>query len=155
MAKTYHILRILVLAFIFVTAAQGQNETHIYIAFGQSNMQGAGGIEQIDTQGISDRFESLTVVDGDYGAQGTDAKGQWRKAVPPNIISWLSYSNFCDYGPKNYLGVCIGLSPMDYFGRTLTENTPDNIKIRVIAVAQGDLALAAFRKTKGAEYFFV
>jgi hypothetical protein len=122
---------------------QGE-QFHVYIAFGQSNMQGPGEIRQQDKTGINDRWRTLNVVANTY-ANEARAKGQWYKAVPPLIIP--------DSGLVNYLGLNIGLSPADYFGRTLIAGTPENIKIGVVAVANGDLALAAFRKTKGAVYF--
>ncbi|MDR0301026.1 MAG: sialate O-acetylesterase [Treponema sp.] len=111
--------------------------THIYIAFGQSNMQGPGKIEAQDKADISDRFQILNVVPAVYNGKYRGV-GQWCKAVPPLIIP--------DANIINWKGLPTGLSPVDYFGRTLTENTPENIIIGVIAVASGDLGLAAFAK---------
>lgn len=111
--------------------------THIYIAIGQSNMQGPGGIEAQDKTGINDRFKIFNVLPGIYNGENR-AEGQWYKAVPPLIIP--------DKNLINWKGLPTGLSPVDYFGRTLTENTPENITIGVIAVASGDLGLAAFAK---------
>jgi hypothetical protein len=110
---------------------------HVYIAFGQSNMQGPGGVEAQDKEGVSDRFQVLNVLRGTYNKEKR-APGQWYKAVPPLIIP--------DSESINWKGLPVGLSPVDYFGRTLTENTPDEIKIGVIAVASGDMGLAAFAK---------
>ena len=114
-----------------------QSDFHIYIAFGQSNMQGPGEIEDQDKEGISDRFQVLNVLSDIYNGENRIA-GRWYKAVPPLIIP--------DRNRINWKGLPVGLSPVDYFGRTLTENTPDDIKIGVIAVASGDLGLAAFAK---------
>ena len=110
---------------------------HIYIAFGQSNMQGPGEVEDRDKEGISDRFQVLNVLPGIYNGENR-AANWWYKAVPPLIIP--------DRNRINWKGLPVGLTPVDYFGRTLTENTPDDIKIGVIAVASGDLGLAAFAK---------
>jgi hypothetical protein len=117
---------------------------HIYIAFGQSNMQGPGEVRAQDKIGISERWIMLNVVNGIYAGEER-VKGQWYTAVPPLIIP--------DSGSPNYLGIPIGLGPADYFGRTLTENVPENIKIGVVAVANGDMALAAFHKTKSNDYY--
>jgi len=117
---------------------------HVYITFGQSNMQGPGEIRAQDKTGISGRWRILNVVAGTYAGENR-ATGQWYKAVPPLIIP--------DSNLVNYLGLNIGLGPSDYFGRTLVAGTPDHIAIGVVAVAHGDLALAAFRKVKGADYF--
>jgi hypothetical protein len=122
----------------------GEPQTHIYIAFGQSNMQGPGEVRAQDKTGVNDRWKILNVVDGTY-AKENRVKGQWYKAVPPLIIP--------DSGSPNYLGIPIGLGPTDYFGRTLTQGTPTHITIGVVAVAHGDLALASFHKTQGAVYF--
>jgi len=119
-------------------------EMHIYIAFGQSNMQGPGEVRAQDKEGISDRYQVLNVVAGTY-AEENRAKGEWYRAVPPLIIP--------DSGSPNYLGIPIGLSPADYFGRTLVEKTPKHISIGIVAVAHGDLALAAFHKTKANDYY--
>jgi hypothetical protein len=121
-----------------------QDEKHLYIAFGQSNMQGPGAIRESDTQEISGRWQTLNVVAGTY-ASVNRAKGQWYNAVPPLIIP--------DSGLTNYLGLSIGLGPSDHFGRTMVSGTPDRITIGVAAVANGDLALSSFRKVRGATYF--
>jgi len=118
-------------------------EKHLYIAFGQSNMQGPGEIRDQDKENISDRWQVLNIVTGTYGGQNR-TKGAWYKAVPPLIIA----GNLV-----NYLGINIGLGPSDHFGQTITNNTPSHITIGLAAVAHGDLALASFHKTKGAEYF--
>jgi len=119
-------------------------EKHLYIAFGQSNMQGPGAIRESDTQNISDRWQTLNVVAGTYASVDRE-KGIWYKAVPPLIIP--------DNGLTNYLGLSIGLGPSDHFGRTMVNGTPDHITLGLAAVANGDLALSSFRKTLGAAYF--
>jgi len=121
-------------------------ELHIYIAFGQSNMQGPGAIREKDVEGIGDRYKTLNVVAGVY-AKENRAKGQWYKAVPPLIIP--------DANLPHWDGATFttGLGPTDYFGRTLSENTHELITIGVIAAAHGDLALASFHKTRGVTYF--
>jgi len=126
-------------------------ETHIYIAFGQSNMQGPGDAETQDQSNVPERFKTLNVVAGQY-AYGTGAnsgnrdKGKWYTAVPPNILTGTNPRS----GDNQHR---VGLSPMDYFGRTMVANTPDHITIGVVAVAHGDLALASFHKTRAADYF--
>jgi len=115
----------------------------VYIAFGQSNMQGPAEIRTQD-KNVSERFQVLNVVAGTY-AKENRARGQWYKAVPPLIIP--------DANLVNYLGLNIGLSPANYFGVKLVEKAPANVKIGVIPVAQGDLALAAFHKTRGDQYY--
>ncbi|MCL2044105.1 MAG: sialate O-acetylesterase [Treponema sp.] len=119
-------------------------ELHIYIAFGQSNMQGPGPIRDRDKQDISERWQVLNVAEGSYDGQQRD-NGQWYKAVPP-LITAGDLKHWQD-------DFSTGLSPADYFGRFLVANTPPHITIGLIAVAGGALALASFHKTKSADYF--
>ena len=120
---------------------------HVYIAFGQSNMQGPGAIREQDTSGIDySRWQTLNVVTGKYAGENR-SKGQWYDAVPPLIIP---DANLPHWDGQTFT---TGLGPSDYFGRTLVENTPETLKIGIIAVANGDLALASFHKTQGAVYF--
>jgi len=119
-------------------------EFHVFIAFGQSNMQGPGTIRPEDREGVSERFRIMNVVAGRYASVSRE-KHKLYKAAPPLIIP--------DGNLTNYLGLSIGLTPVDYFGRVLIENAPENATIGVIAVANGDMALAAFHKTKGEDYY--
>ncbi|MCL2764094.1 MAG: sialate O-acetylesterase [Treponema sp.] len=120
-------------------------EFHVYIAFGQSNMQGPGEIRPQDREGISERFRIMNVVAGRY-ANSFREKHKLYRASPPLIIT--------DNNLTHWTGAfTIGLSPVDYFGRTLIENIRQDITIGVVAVANGDMALAAFHKTKSEDYF--
>lgn len=94
---------------------QGDPNFHIYLCFGQSNMEGNAAIESQDLSGISPRFQMMAAVN--FGTNRT--KGNWYKAIPP-----LCRQN-------------TGLTPADYFGRTLVEKLPENIKVGVINVAVG------------------
>jgi len=129
---------------ISIDLPEGTKEFHVYIAFGQSNMQGPGQIRPQDREGVSERFKIMGVVSGRYANEYRE-KGKWYRAVPPLIIP--------DNNLINYLGLNIGLTPIDYFGRTLVNNIPKDITVGVIAVANGDMALAAFHKTKGNDYY--
>ena len=86
---------------------------HIYLAFGQSNMDGAGEIESQDLY-VSDRFKMMPAVDFPSKQR---YKGNWYTAVPP----------LCREDS--------GLSPCDYFGRELVNNLPDEISVGIINVA--------------------
>jgi len=119
-------------------------EFHVYIAFGQSNMQGPGEIRAQDRENVSERFRIINTVAGNY-AGGLREKHLMYRAAPPLIIP--------DRNLVNYLGLNTGLTPIDYFGRTLIANIANDITIGVIAVANGDMALAAFHKTKADDYY--
>ncbi len=97
---------------------------HIYLCFGQSNMEGQGVIEEQDRI-ITPRFKVLQSLD----CPGLERKKQtWYAAIPP-------------------LSQCgSGLSPADYFGKTLVKKLPDSIKVGVINVAVGGCDIRLFDK---------
>lgn len=95
----------------------------LFICIGQSNMEGAATPEEQDYAWDNPRFQMMAAVDfpantGRYKGEGRK-KYEWYTAVPP----------LCRASS--------GLTPADYFGRTLVENLPDSIKIGVIHVAIG------------------
>jgi len=105
-------------------ALQAQDPNfHIYLCFGQSNMEGHAKVESRDSIGISQRFKVMQTVDC-----GAKTKGEWYQAVPP-------------------LTRChTGLSPADYFGRTMLEQLPENITIGIINVSVGGCKIELFDK---------
>ena len=103
-------------------AQQGDPNFHIYLCFGQSNMEGNAAIESKDKQNVPERFVMMPAVN--YSA--TKKMGEWYPAVPP----------LCRPGT--------GLTPVDYFGRTLVENLPEEIKVGVINVAVGGAKIELF-----------
>lgn len=96
---------------------------HIYLCFGQSNMEGNAAIEAQDRVGISDRFLMMPAVD--MNSMGRK-KGEWYIAKPPLCREYT------------------GLTPADYFGRTMVENLPESIKVGVINVAVGGASIKLF-----------
>ena len=114
-----------------VNAAPDPN-FHIYLAFGQSNMEGQGDIEQQD-KSVDERFQVLWAADN--GSCSGKTKGKWSTAVPP-------------------LAHCQGakLGPTDYFGRTMVEKTDPQIKVGVIVVAVAGCSIQLFDKDSYANY---
>ena len=104
---------------------------YIFLAFGQSNMEGAAPFESQDTTFVDDRFKVLESVN----CTNLNRKmGNWYTAIPP-------------------LTRCkTGLGPVDYFGRTLIENLPKNIKVGVINVAIGGCKIELFDKDNYQSY---
>ncbi|MBN2279599.1 MAG: sialate O-acetylesterase [Candidatus Marinimicrobia bacterium] len=97
---------------------------YIYLCFGQSNMEGQGEIQEQDRK-VDVRFQVLQSYDcSNLAREG----GKWYPAVPPLC---QCYS---------------GLSPADYFGRTMVAILPDSIKIGVINVAIGGCDIRIFDK---------
>ncbi|NLD95336.1 MAG: sialate O-acetylesterase [Fibrobacter sp.] len=103
---------------------------YIFLAFGQSNMDGAGKIESQDRTGVSDRFRVMYPADND----GNRVKGKWATATPPLC---RSTSQLC---------------PADYFGRTLIDSLPSNIKIGIINVAIPGTKIEVFVKESYQSY---
>ncbi|UJH90799.1 sialate O-acetylesterase [Antarcticibacterium sp. 1MA-6-2] len=103
---------------------------HVYLSFGQSNMEGHAKFEAQDTL-VNERFQVLQSVD--CPELGREA-GKWYPAVPP-----LSRCDTC-------------LTPTDYFGRTLVQNLPEDIKVGVINVAVGGSKIELFDKDNYKEY---
>ena len=106
---------------------------HIYLAFGQSNMEGQGDIGSQD-KSVDDRFQLLWSADAGSCNQNA-SKGKWIKAVPP-------------------LAHCQGakLGPADYFGRTMVEKTDPQIKVGIIVVAIAGCSIQLFDKDGYANY---
>ena len=106
---------------------------HIYLAFGQSNMEGQGDIGNED-KSVDERFQLLWSADAGSCNQGA-SKGKWIKAVPP-------------------LAHCQGakLGPADYFGRTMVEKTDSKIKVGIIVVAVAGCSIDLFDKDGYANY---
>lgn len=104
---------------------------HIYLCFGQSNMEGNARIEAQDTIDVNPRFKVMSTINcPELGRM----KGDWYTAVPP-------------------LCRCkTGLTPADYFGRTLVENLPKNIKVGVVNVAIGGCKIELFDKENSSSY---
>ena len=100
---------------------------YIFLCFGQSNMEGAAKPEAQDLKSPGPRFLWMPAVD--YPATETlptRKMGEWYEAIPP-----LCRPN-------------TGLTPADWFGRTLVTSLPENIKIGVIHVAIGGIDIKGF-----------
>ncbi|MBR1505289.1 MAG: acetyl xylan esterase [Prevotella sp.] len=96
---------------------------YIFLCFGQSNMEGAAKPEAQDMVSPGPRFLLMPAVDD---AQRGRKKGEWCEAVPP-----LCRPN-------------TGLTPADWFGRTMIETLPENIRVGVIHVAIGGIHIQGF-----------
>src|SRR6185369_15238754 len=94
---------VLLLAFVlpWMQARSQDPNFYIFLAFGQSNMEGAARIRPQDTVNIDDRLMVMEALD----CPNLDRKkGNWYKAKPP-------------------LCRCrTGLSPTDFFGRTMVDH---------------------------------
>lgn len=96
---------------------------YIFLCFGQSNMEGAAQPEAEDIQSPGPRFLLMPAVDD---PQRGRKMGEWCEASAP-----LCRPN-------------TGLTPADWFGRTMIETLPKNIRVGVIHVAIGGIAIQGF-----------
>ena len=104
---------------------------YIFLCFGQSNMEGNARPEAVDLESPGPRFLLMPAVDfPDKGRK----KGEWCEASAP-----LCRPN-------------TGLTPADWFGRTLVASLPNNIKIGVIHVAIGGIDIKGFLPDSIKEY---
>ncbi|EHQ25314.1 protein of unknown function DUF303 acetylesterase [Mucilaginibacter paludis DSM 18603] len=95
---------------------------YIFLCFGQSNMEGNAKFEPQDTT-VDQRFKVLQAVDCPEIGR---VKNNWYTAVPP-------------------LCRCkTGITPADYFGRTLVANLPKKIRIGIINVSVAGAKIEVF-----------
>ena len=118
--------RLLAAAAVLLTAgrvlAQDPN-FHVYLCLGQSNMEGYPGIPEEEKASGDSRFQVLAAVDfPDLGRK----QGEWYPAVPP----------LCR--PNS------GMSPADYFGRTLVASLPAQVRIGIVNVSVGGCKIELF-----------
>lgn len=107
------------------SAAQPDPDFHIFLCLGQSNMEGAAPIESCDTTGVPDRFLMMPGVDF---RNPNRTKGEWTVAVPPLVRQHT------------------GLTLMDYFGRSMLLNLPENARVGVVPVAIGGTKIECLDK---------
>ena len=127
------LMRIVFVTFLFFVSQKSyaqDKKFYIFLSFGQSNMEGNARFEAQDTT-VIDRFRVLQAVDCPESGR---TKGNWYPAKPP-------------------LCRCkTGLTPLDYFGRTLLDSLPSDVKIGVINVAVGGCKIELFDKNNYESY---
>ena len=128
MKKLFSVCIIAILSQCLVMAQD--KDFYIFLCFGQSNMEGAARPEEQDMV-VDPRFQMMAAVD----FQKTNRKmGEWYPATPPLCREYN------------------GLTPVDYFGRTLVENLPEKIRVGVINVSVGGIDIKGFMKEYIADY---
>ncbi|MBQ5494995.1 MAG: acetyl xylan esterase [Prevotella sp.] len=124
---------VVLMSFVMFGSAQAAVDPNFYIflCFGQSNMEGAARPEAEDLKSPGPRFLLMPAVDD---AQRGRTMGKWCEAAAP-----LCRPN-------------TGLTPADWFGRTLIETLPENIRVGIIHVAIGGIRIEGFMPDQIAEY---
>lgn len=122
--KTGFLLFAVLLSLTTNAFSERDPDFYIFLCFGQSNMDGAGRIEDQDKT-VDERFQVMAAIDmPNLGRK----KGNWYPAVPP---------------------LCRGtggLGPADYFGRTMVAGLPEKIRVGVINVAVPGCKIELFEK---------
>ena len=95
----------------FAQANKPDPKFHIYLCFGQSNMEAGARPEEQDKGLLDPRFQMLAAVDM---PRLNRIKGNWYVATPP-----LNRQ-------ENNMG------PVDWFGRTMVANLPKDYRVGVI-----------------------
>jgi hypothetical protein len=118
---------LLLVGFILLNlSAFSQNKKfYIYLCIGQSNMEGNARKFEAQDSIVDSRFKVMETIDC---PNLNRTKGSWYTAVPP-----LCRCN-------------TGLTPSDYFGKTMVANLPKNITVGVINVAIGGCKIELFDK---------
>lgn len=112
------------LVFPLGASADPDPNFHIYLCFGQSNLESGGPMNEADRE-VDKRFQVM--ADFDSSDRGWE-KGKWYDAVPP-----LSAKG---------RGICM----VDYFGRTLVATLPENVRVGVIKVSVPGCKIELFEK---------
>lgn len=121
----------LLMASVFEMKAQVDPKFHIYLCFGQSNMEGGVPAESVDMEYVDPRFKVLATD----ATNENRTMGNWYTAYP-RIVG---------------LG---GLCPLDYFGRSMVAALPADYKVGVVPVASGGVDIRAFFPDTGEDFIF-
>lgn len=128
--KKHFIIGLLLCAHFMAVNAEVDPNFYIYLCFGQSNMEGQATPEDVD-QTVDERFQMLATQDFSNPKR---TMGQWYTATPPIVRTWA------------------GLGMADYFGRTMVAALPKNVKVGVVDVAVGGIAIEGFMSDKVEAY---
>jgi hypothetical protein len=130
--KTKTGLALLTGMLLFTVNALAQDTNfYIFLAFGQSNMEGYPRTAEEQDKTVDERFQMMAAVNFPSMSR---TQGNWYPAVPPLCRATT------------------GLCPADYFGRTLVATLPKNIKVGVINVAVAGCKIEMFQKDKYEAY---
>ena len=121
--RNFLVTLLLSVAALSANAQNPDPNFYIFLCFGQSNMEGNARPEAQDIASPGPRFLLMPAVDfPDKGRK----MGEWCEASAP-----LCRPN-------------TGLTPADWFGRTMIKNLPENIRVGVIHVAIGGIDIKGF-----------
>lgn len=114
-----------ILSFVASYSSAQDKNFHIYLAFGQSNMEGVADIAKQDTN-TNPRFQAIESYDCEKNLGRK--YGVWYTATPPMFGCWGK------------------LSLADSFGREMIKRLPKHIRIGIVPTAVGGADIAVFQK---------
>jgi hypothetical protein len=117
---------------VFAQETKPDPKFHIYLCFGQSNME-AGARPEAQDKEVDPRFQMLAAVDM---PKFNRTKGHWYPATPP-----LNRQ-------ENNMG------PVDFFGRTMVANMPADYRVGVINVSVAGAKIELWQKDVYTNYLF-
>ena len=104
---------------------------YIYLCFGQSNMESGSRMEAIDQVPVDKRFQVLADFDNERRSW---KKGTWYDANPPITARGR------------------GVNLVDYFGRTMVANLPENIRIGIVKCSVSGTKIELWDKDSWKDY---
>lgn len=116
---------LLVTSGVFAQKHKPDPKFHIYLCFGQSNMEAGARPEKQDSGKVDSRFQMLATVDNPKLER---EMGNWYVAEPPINR------------PENNMG------PVDWFGRTMVANMPEDYRVGVINVSVAGAKIELWEK---------
>jgi len=132
--KLYSLVVVATLFFATGTLAQDKKpdpKFHIYLCFGQSNMEAGARPEEQDKGELDPRFQMLAAADM---PRFNRTKGNWYLATPPINRQ------------ENNMG------PVDWFGRNMVANVPKDVRIGVINVSVAGAGIELWDKDNWEKY---
>ncbi len=111
--------------------AEADPKFHIYLCFGQSNMEGNYPASAEDKTYVDPRFQTLATTDFTTPCR---EMGNWYTAYPPIISDKIT------------------IGPLDFFGRAMVAALPADYRVGVVPVAIGSADIRAFMSELVEEY---
>lgn len=131
MNKLFKIILLMLVLIPLTAFAKPDPKFHIYLCIGQSNMEAGARPAEQDKDFNDPRFQFMAAVDM---PRHNRTKGNWYTAIPP----------ICRESSN--------MGPVDFFGRKMIENIPQDYKIGVINVSVAGAKIELWDKDSYKEY---
>lgn len=132
--NSLNVFSALLLAAVAGAQAAPSPRFHVFVAFGQSNMEGAVNNPEAQDKVVNQRFLELAAVTCNSGGRKL-TQGEWTPAIAPIVR--------CD----------TKISPLDWFGRAMLDSLPATDTVAVVVVAVGGTKIEGFDLDKYQAYY--